>query len=82
MPHRDESSSADGSLATVTTPMLMEREQPPLDPNKLTMHENPLYRPPPQLQAQLTKNGTAHLGGMINSQQKQQHEMSPLSEFN
>ncbi|KAF7634198.1 Peptidase S72 domain-containing protein [Meloidogyne graminicola] len=82
VPHRDESSSADGSLATVTTPMLMEREQPPLDPNKMTMHENPLYRPPPQLQAQLTKNGgTGHLsnGIMNGQQQQQQHEMSPLN---
>uniref|UniRef100_A0A915NR54 Peptidase S72 domain-containing protein n=1 Tax=Meloidogyne floridensis TaxID=298350 RepID=A0A915NR54_9BILA len=80
VPHRDEGSSADGSLATVTTPMLMEREQPPLDPNKMTMHENPLYRPPPQLQAQLTRNGTSNLNGITNGQaQKQQHEMSPLN---
>lgn len=80
VPHRDEGSSADGSLATVTTPMLMEREQPPLDPNKMTMHENPLYRPPPQLQAQLTRNGTSHLSGITNGQAtKQQHEMSPLN---
>uniref|UniRef100_A0A915MRE9 Peptidase S72 domain-containing protein n=1 Tax=Meloidogyne javanica TaxID=6303 RepID=A0A915MRE9_MELJA len=80
VPHRDEGSSADGSLATVTTPMLMEREQPPLDPNKMTMHENPLYRPPPQLQAQLTRNGTSNLNGITNGiAQKQQHEMSPLN---
>ncbi|KAL3122799.1 hypothetical protein niasHT_009090 [Heterodera trifolii] len=64
VPHRDESSSADGSLATVTTPMLVEREQPPEPPPvsnggakmMMTMHENPLYRPPPQSQAVLKKS--------------------------
>lgn len=66
VPHREESSSADGSLATVTTPMLVEREQPPEQPPPpakmtVTMHENPLYRPPPQTQAVLKKSPV--LGG-------------------
>lgn len=37
----DDSGSGNGSMATVTTPMLLEREQPPMEP-KLTLHENPL----------------------------------------
>uniref|UniRef100_A0A914H6M4 Peptidase S72 domain-containing protein n=1 Tax=Globodera rostochiensis TaxID=31243 RepID=A0A914H6M4_GLORO len=83
VPHREESSSADGSLATVTTPMLVEREQPPEQPPMMmsstndnstnmmmTMHENPLYRAPPQAQAMLKKSP---LMG------QQQHEHTPQS---
>lgn len=58
----DDSGSGNGSMATVTTPMLLEREQPPMEP-KLTLHENPLYRPPPQVQATLMKTSPTNSAG-------------------
>ncbi|KAI1713698.1 dystroglycan (Dystrophin-associated glycoprotein 1) domain-containing protein [Ditylenchus destructor] len=53
--HDDE--DAREQAATATTPMLLGKEQPPvqLPPpgQRLTLHENPLYKPPPTTQASL-----------------------------
>lgn len=50
----------DDEIAGVTTPMLINREQPPLDPSRMTLHENPLYKPPPTAQAQLKQLPTVN----------------------
>lgn len=38
--------------------MLIAREQPPLDPAKTSLYENPLYRPPSNTAAVGVKNDT------------------------
>lgn len=71
VPHGEDDDDS-GLGHGVTTPMLVTNEQPSAavvgyNNDRMTLHENPLYKPPPMAQATLLSNTTANTANYTNS---------------